>query len=247
MNIIRSYKDIPKEDYVPLIINILEGADATETIARKDILQAQAAAYDGIIAKLSESEALESIKADRDAINIELEALAKEVEESKYIQFLVKPMSPKETLKAPKLRPSEPKPPAKKREVPTLDQNNRIIPSLTKDEFYVDPDDPAYLKEMQFFEEEKQKTSERLIVYSLVCCVKGFDLSDEEIQEALGQKAHPKEPLDEYRKRLDQLGEILLDSISIKMMDSIMEKVNAISGVTADMVNFTLANSPLLS
>lgn len=169
-------------------------------------------------------------------------------EEPEELIYSVRGLSPKEEFTKDAIRASviAPMPPMKKR-VPDLGGGKLDASNLQLEEYY-DYNDPTYLEQQKNHALEKILNAQRVWVYRLICGVKGFDLTDEQIKDKLGvEVAHPKSGLESLMKRIDQVSEIILPDADQIHLGMLVRKVMELSGVDFDAVNFTSNSSALLS
>jgi len=135
--------------------------------------------------------------------------------------------------------PDAPEPPTKKRVRMPLDGNRIDAANLGLHEDYLDYDDATYKHELEIYTDEMRLAEQRAVMYRLMACVQGFDMTDEDIAEVLGEPAHPKEPLEELALRLDQLSEIIMPDMDNNHFLMLARKITELSGVSTEQVNFT--------
>lgn len=136
--------------------------------------------------------------------------------------------------------PDTPEPPTKKRQAAPLDMGGKLDAStLGMKEDYLDYDDPTYKQELEIYTDEMRLAEQRALMYRLMQCVQGFDMTDDEIKEVLEQDAHPKEPVGELVLRLDQLSEIILPEFDNSHFLELVKKITELSGVKTEQINFT--------
>lgn len=177
-------------------------------------------------------------KEDMDASVLDLEG--PQVESAgEFITYRVRGMTRAETLKLQKmLRLVErPEPPMKERPVLPLD-TARLSAADIRSEKYADYEDPTYLEQDAIYQREMEFAVQRSTVYNLVVCVQGFDLSDEDITEVLDEEAHPRDPLESYLKRLDQISRIILPTMDQRHYMALQRKIAELSGVRQEDINF---------
>ena len=156
------------------------------------------------------------------------------------VTYQVSGMSPWEARTHTDIRNSirPPEPPMKKRAAAPLD--GKLDASSLGVEEFQDENDPTYKEEYkQFLEHEFPLMVQRATTFQLMTCVKGFDLTDEEIKAELGQDAHAREPLEELLLRLDQVAEIIWQDFDHRHMNALCAKIGELTGVRQDRVNFT--------
>ena len=182
-----------------------------------------------------------------------LESAKSALESLDYGEFYVKGFTPQEALELRSIMDIEkPQPPIKMREVgweskPPLEQRGQVQAPPLRDEAYADESDPVYLRAVEAWEQEMSDSSLRVIAYTLSKCVQGCNLTDEEIKAELAEEPHPEEPIEEFRLRLGQIGRILTRALSTPVWMSIQEKVNALTGINPERVDFMSLGSPLRS
>jgi hypothetical protein len=181
---------------------------------------------------------------------VHLDAAQSELDSIGYAEFYVRGFTPQETLECQAvINVLKPRPPIKMREVgwedrAPLEQTGRVQPPRLRSEAYTDETDPVYLRELEAWEQELAHSDLRVIAYTLVKCVQGCDLTDDEIKAELGEDAHPAEPIEEFRLRLDQIGRILSNSIAMPIWMRIQEKIAELTGVNPERVDFTSLGLP---
>jgi len=131
-----------------------------------------------------------------------------------------------------------PRAPIKKRIPQNLPGSKLDAANLGLEE-YSDEDDPTYLDQLEVYLQQLNLNSERVLAYRVMCGVKGFDLTDEEIKTELSVEAHSREPLDSLLLRLDQLREIIFTEADQIHIGLLVRKVMELSGVDFQAVNFT--------
>lgn len=225
-------------------VDTCQGAvDALTKLANADVLMPLAEVEHKTIAEFVN-------KAIEDA-NKKLEEAKSALESIEYGEFYVKGFTPQETLELQSiLNVDKPQAPIKMREVgweerAPLEQSGRIQAPRLRDEPYTDDKDPVYLRAVEAWEQEMAKSDIRVIAYTLVKCVQGCELTDEDIKAEIGEEAHPDEPMSEFRLRLDQVGKILTKAISMPVWILLQEKITSLTGVSPERVDFTSLGSPL--
>lgn len=215
-------------------------------------LDALTTATDGMDLTLTDPTAIELRLTERkQQALVALQEAKSELEAIEYAKFHVRGFTPQETLELQAvLNVEKPQPPIKMREVgwddrPPLEQTGKVQPPRLRDEPYADDQDPVYLREVKAWEDEMAHSDMRVIAYTLSKCVLGCDLSDEDIKGALEEEAHPREPIEEYRLRLDQVGKILTSAMAMPVWIRIQEKITSLTGVSPDRVDFTSLGSRL--
>jgi hypothetical protein len=254
MKVIKSLDQIPDVEYRPVIVEMLSGEEVNDLNTNMAVAQGQLEAIERVINQVehcgtAQPEAMTILSHIKDNELAPLVGSFQErIESENYAQFNVRPMLPKEQFVLANLgNIPQPVPPLKKEEVTPLDTAGRIDPTQVHDKQYVDINDPGYLAAMREYNAEMERTDERAMAFMLYTCVEGFDLTDVQIKEFLGEDAHPKEPADSFRKRLDQIGAILLTRIEIRFVDHITSAIKQMSGVSNDRINFTSRGSSRLS
>ena len=159
-------------------------------------------------------------------------------EENKMLTYMVRGLTPKEAYTHADIAGSVelPLPPIKQRT--RLPAGKLDITDIEQEE-YEDLRDPTYLSQLKTFNQEQLQMSQRATIYTLAVCVQGFDLSDAEIKEELDQEPHARAPLDELLLRLDQLYEIIMSDFDQGHLMALRQKIQELSGVSAEQVNFT--------
>jgi hypothetical protein len=239
--VIKSYKDMGTVIYTLLTLPLAADEAAFQQLENYDAALSVVATYGkvlGLDLKKANTEQVEQWigEAQKRAGKIE-----KAIQADQYVTYRVRGLAPLEQQEMVELiqATEPPVPPKKTREVLPLDRGSKIVPEDIRDEQYDDFDDPAYRASLVAFSRDVSLGHQRGIMYSLVVCVDGFDLSDEEIQEELGEPAHPKQPVEEFRQRLDQLSRIILSQLDGRHLAQIQDRINELSGVEAARVNFT--------
>ena len=225
-------------------VNKCQGAlDALNGLAMADIFMPLLQEQDNAMAGF-----LNKAVADAQA---KLEEARSEMESIEYAKLHVRGFTPQETLELQAiLNVERPQPPIKMREVgwdnrPPLEQRGQVQPPALRDEPYADDQDPVYLRALKEWEQETKNSDARVIAYTLMKCVQGCDLSDEEIKGVLNEDAHAREPVEELRLRLDQVGRILTKDIAMPVWMMIQEKITSLTGVNPERVDFTSIASRL--
>lgn len=131
-----------------------------------------------------------------------------------------------------------PEPPMKKRPRMPLDGTPPTVENITVEEF-ADVNDATYKQELELYQLEGALAQQRAIMYRMMVAIQGFDLTDEEIKEELDEDAHPREPIEKLVLRLDQLCAIIMPGFDSNHYRSLGEKINELSGVRAERINFT--------
>jgi hypothetical protein len=155
--------------------------------------------------------------------------------------YMVRGMTPPEAYKHRAITGSvePPMPPTKQRtKLPDSGSDKLDVRNLVKED-YQDINDPTFLEEIRVYKQETLIMSQRAIMYELMVCVDTFNLTDEQIKEDLGQDAHAMEPLSELLLRLDQLCLLIMVDFDQGHMTAIQEKINELSGLKTEEVNFT--------
>lgn len=129
--------------------------------------------------------------------------------------------------------------PVKKRSTLTPTQTGKLDVANIGEEDYQDFNDPTYIEQLELFKHEMNVLTQRGTMYALMVCVEGLDLTDEEIKSELKVDPHPKEPLDSLMLRLDQLCMIIMVDFDMSHMTAIRQKINELSGMGDEQVNFT--------
>jgi len=157
--------------------------------------------------------------------------------------YNVRGMLPKELSISGKLigYVAPPVPPQKHVEVKPLDARGKIVPEDIHDEDELDYNDPDYLRRFSEWNQANTEKNDLAMVYQLVCSVEGFDPTDAEIEEATGKKAPANDPakIEEYKKRLVLIGDMLLGHLPNPHLTQIMRKINQRTGLTDTAINFT--------
>lgn len=160
-------------------------------------------------------------------------------EDDDLMTYKVRALSPTETYEngaiVDALEP--PIPPVKERTV--VPPGGKLDAGNIQQEEYDDYHDPTFLEEIKIFKHQKKLHDQRATMHSLMLCVDTFNLTDEEIKAELDEDAHAREPLDELMLRLDQVSEIIMTDFDIGHMIALRQKINQLSGVSAELVNFT--------
>lgn len=264
MKEIKNFKDIQKyagAKYQVLLVR-LDSGDIDED-PYEDINKAQGAldalsglAESEVFLPLSNMEHPEITALVQDRLNdarVKLEEATSELDSIEYAKFHVRGFTPHETLELQAIVNTEkPEPPIKMREVgweerPPLEQRGPVQPPRLRDEPYADDKDPVYLRELKVWEGEQDKATARIMAYTLMKCVQGCDLTDEEITSVLNEEAHAREPIEEFRLRIDQVADIVTNVIAMPVWIRIQEKISSLTGVSPDRVDFTSLASPLRS
>lgn len=164
---------------------------------------------------------------------------ASEDEEPETLTYQVRGLSPTEEDERAAILTSVPKPrpPMKKR----ISQNltDKLVASELQEEEFFDLDDPTYLEQVELYDKDMTLAANRVQVYRLMCSVKGFDLTDEEIQAELNVDAHPRKPMESLLLRLDQISAIVLTDANQVHIGALQVKVMELSGVDVSRINFT--------
>jgi hypothetical protein len=161
-------------------------------------------------------------------------------DEDEIITYMVRGMTPRETYLHNAIAGSvePPMPPIKQRTAMPQGTGKLDISDIQQED-YEDLRDPTFLEQMKTFQREQTIVIQRAVMYALMVGVQGFDLTDDEIREELSQEPHPREPMDNMILRLDQLSEIIMSVIANGHVLALRQKVNELSGVGAELVNFT--------
>lgn len=172
-------------------------------------------------------------------IYLSLPLPASDDETPETLTYHVRGLSPTEdTIRIAILNSVErPRPPMKKRI--SQDLADKLVASELKEEEYFDMDDPTYLDQTRMFLKEATIIADRSDMYKLVCGVKGFDLTDEEIRSELETEPEPKNPQTSLLLRLDQIRKIILTDANQVHIDALMAKIDELSGVDVSRINFT--------
>lgn len=158
--------------------------------------------------------------------------------EEDMVTYEVRGLSPREGLMRDSILTSraEPVPPTKQRAV--VPAGGKLNAGEITMEEYGDESDPTYLDQKALYDAEDPLWLQRFSMYSLMTAVRGFDITDADIEKELGEKAHPKEPFDSLVQRLDQLCEIIYTEFDMRHLNRIMNKIMELTGVQSGDINF---------
>lgn len=205
---------------------------------------------------LVEDKDIENKQSFIDILNTELEEANKKAEilsdsEDRITTYSVRGLTPIEKSFLSNMLPLEkmPTPPKKKKEILTLDNRRSINPEQIEDSFYYDENDPTYKQEQIIWTRLLNDYGLTASIYKLVCCVKGFDLTDEEIQESLSEAPKGKqnrklyqdgkEDKQDYIDRLNQIAKIILPVMDTKHFDFLIQEIDDLTGIQPVNINFT--------
>lgn len=167
----------------------------------------------------------------------ELEEKLANLKEEQVVVYKVRGLTPKEYMVLSELQPIEKmlNPPKKKKEVAPLDNRGKIVPEAIRDEDEYDFNDPAFKQELT---KEWLAYRKRAFVYILTCGVYGFQITDDDIQQELGQTPVQVTNIDTLRRRLDQIAEIIFSRMDNRHVKILVDKIIDLTGVKDEMINF---------
>ena len=248
---VKSFKDMGKAKYQLKSIGNNLPEDFLDNIRRNVVANILLDDINKDISEITKATDIKDyISKKIDDIKERTEALQEQAENLGVTTYTVRGLTPKEKAFTFNLMPFDktPSPPKKKKEILTLDNRRNISPEAIENSFEYDENDPTYKQELIIYSKLVSDAGLIIATFKLMCAVEGFDLTDDEIKEELGEEAKASKDrtqylngtkdIKEYIERIHQVEKIILGSIDSAHLDFLISAIDELTGVKADNINF---------